>query len=105
MDIIARSALAETLYQVREMGASIFFTTHNIDETEALCNTIGILIDGQLISIGSCEQLVIKHDNKRIITIILSGQTSMETGEAIQSSMAVVMPYVKFLERFLVNEK
>ncbi|KAK0180508.1 hypothetical protein PV327_006140 [Microctonus hyperodae] len=101
MDIIARGALTETLYQVREMGASIFFTTHNIDETEALCNTIGILIDGRLISIGSCEQLVIKHDNKRIITIILSGQTSVETGEAIQSSMTMVMPYVKFLERFL----
>ncbi|XP_044577991.1 ATP-binding cassette sub-family A member 7-like [Cotesia glomerata] len=101
MDIIGRSALDETLYQLREMGKCIFLTTHSIEEAEALCDRVGILADGYLATVGSCERLVEKQGNKFILKVILDPQTSLYTVDFILKSIEEALPSSVFLGRHL----
>ncbi|XP_034943566.1 ATP-binding cassette sub-family A member 2-like [Chelonus insularis] len=101
MDIISRSSLDETLCQLCEMGTSILLTTHSIDEAEALCNRVGILVDGHLVTTGTCENLVEKQGNKYIITIILQPQASKETAEKINELVNSLIYSVQFTGRHL----
>ncbi|XP_008544723.1 ATP-binding cassette sub-family A member 2 [Microplitis demolitor] len=101
MDIIGRSALDETLYQLREMGRCIFMTTHSIDEAEALCDRVGILSDGYLVTVGSCERLVQRQGNKFIMRVILDPQTSLYTVDFIIKSIEDALSSSVFLGRHL----
>jgi ABC-2 type transport system ATP-binding protein len=38
-------------------GTSIFLTTHYIEEAEALCNRVGVLHQGQLVTVGEPLEL------------------------------------------------
>ncbi|XP_046829979.1 phospholipid-transporting ATPase ABCA3-like isoform X4 [Vespa crabro] len=69
IDVIARQAICDVLYQIREMGRSLLIITHNMQEAEAMCIRVGILVDGRFVVIDSCENLKRKHDNNFILTI------------------------------------
>ena len=42
---------------------SIILTTHSMEECEALCQKIGILIEGKLKCLGTSQQIKSKYDN------------------------------------------
>jgi ABC-2 type transport system ATP-binding protein len=58
LDPIAASALREdlTTLTARE-GVSVFLTTHNLAEAEKLCRLVGVIRQGQLIAVGSPDEL------------------------------------------------
>ena len=57
MDPKARRHLWNCLNQIRNKGKSLILTTHSMDETEALCTKIGIMVNGELKCIGSLQHL------------------------------------------------
>nr|KAF7411061.1 hypothetical protein H0235_013668 [Vespula pensylvanica] len=69
VDVISREAICDILYQVREMGRSMLIITHSIQEAEAMCIRVGILMKGRFVTIDSCENLKRKHDNNFILSI------------------------------------
>ncbi|KAL2714403.1 phospholipid-transporting ATPase ABCA1-like [Vespula squamosa] len=69
IDVTARQAICDILYQIREMGRSLLIITHNMQEAEAMCTRVGILVEGRFVVIDSCENLKRKHDNNFILNI------------------------------------
>eukprot|EP00931_Biecheleriopsis_adriatica_P069363 TRINITY_DN4321_c0_g1_i1.p1 TRINITY_DN4321_c0_g1~~TRINITY_DN4321_c0_g1_i1.p1 ORF type:complete len:1964 (+),score=351.62 TRINITY_DN4321_c0_g1_i1:38-5929(+) len=43
------------------LGRSVILTTHSMDECEALCSRIGIMVNGRLVCLGSASQLKAIH--------------------------------------------
>jgi len=55
-------------------GRSVILTTHSMEECEALCHRIGILVNGQLTCIGTSQHLKSRFGNAFEVTITMSKQ-------------------------------
>jgi len=67
LDPIAAAALREDLATLaaRE-GVTVFLTTHNLAEAEKLCQRVGVLRRGQLLAVGSPDELRVKQGAPRV---------------------------------------
>ncbi|EDW76555.1 uncharacterized protein Dwil_GK15524 [Drosophila willistoni] len=74
---------------LRDKGRTIILTTDSMDECIALCNRIGIMVNGSLISIGSVNHLTSKFSNGSILQIRLPGTTSFKSQITIEESSSL----------------
>ncbi len=58
MDPLTRRAMWNLITNaVIKKNMSVMLTTHNMEECEALCNRIGIMVAGSLVCLGSIQQI------------------------------------------------
>ncbi|KAI9562460.1 hypothetical protein GHT06_009893 [Daphnia sinensis] len=57
MDPVARRQLWDTIARVRDSGQAIVLTSHSMEECEALCTRIAIMVNGQFKCLGSSQHL------------------------------------------------
>ena len=57
LDVEARYELWGVINTLRDTGASILITTHQLDEAERLCSRVGILQRGSIVREGSLDDL------------------------------------------------
>jgi ABC-2 type transport system ATP-binding protein len=58
LDPHARRAIWAIIRRLREQGRTVLFTTHQMEEAEALCDRVAILDRGQLVACDTPAQLV-----------------------------------------------
>lgn len=61
LDPQTRRRLWEIIRQLNQQGMTMLLTTHYMDEVEYLCDRIGIMDAGKLISLGTLEELRQKY--------------------------------------------
>ncbi|XP_059481121.1 phospholipid-transporting ATPase ABCA1-like isoform X2 [Neocloeon triangulifer] len=61
VDPIARRQLWQVLDSCQKAGQSIVFTSHSMDECEALCSRLGIMVAGKLVCVGPIGRLKDKY--------------------------------------------
>ncbi|XP_052843910.1 LOW QUALITY PROTEIN: phospholipid-transporting ATPase ABCA3 [Drosophila gunungcola] len=69
MDPGARRQLWQVIGLIRTAGKSIVLTSHSMDECEALCTRLAIMVDGEFKCIGSVQSLKIKYSKGLILKI------------------------------------
>lgn len=58
LDPVAAAALRDDLENLaRQHGVTVFLTTHNLGEAEKLCNRVAVIRQGQLLKVGSPDEL------------------------------------------------
>lgn len=57
MDPVARRSLWDSLSNVRDSGKCIILTSHSMEECEALCTRLAIMVNGQFKCLGSTQHL------------------------------------------------
>lgn len=57
LDVLVARALLGAIAQLRDQGKCIIFSTHIMREAEKLCDRIAILYRGQILAMGTLEQL------------------------------------------------
>ncbi|CAG7727472.1 unnamed protein product [Allacma fusca] len=57
MDPMARRHVWNAIGRVRDDGTSVLLTSHNMEECEALCSTLAIMVKGQFKCLGSPQHL------------------------------------------------
>ncbi len=57
-DLELKFLIWDYLTQLNKEGKTIFLTTHNMDEAEKLCKTIGIINHGRIVRIGPKEEVL-----------------------------------------------
>ena len=58
LDPLGRYQIREIILSLKERGKTIFFNSHVLSDVELICDRIGILAQGELISVGSLEELL-----------------------------------------------
>ena len=68
LDVESRQRLWEVLQSYRQRDAAVLLTTHYMEEAETLCDRIGIIRDGRLISLDTIANLrsSIGHEYKLV---------------------------------------
>ncbi len=65
VDPQSREHIFAAIEQLRDQGTTILYTTHYMEEAERLCNRIAIMDEGQIIALGTLEQLLAMRDQQR----------------------------------------
>ncbi len=88
IDPQSRNFILEMIRKMNREGATILYTSHYMEEIEALCTRIGIMDNGKIIAIGTKKELVdlVKTDEKQNMTLeevflILTGKSLRDYGE------------------------
>ena len=58
IDAQSRQSILEAIADINKQGTTILFTSHYIDEIEEICDTVAIMDQGKILSMGSMEQLL-----------------------------------------------
>lgn len=60
LDTLARRQVWKELIKLKEKGVTVLLTSHYMDEVEALCDHIGIVVQGEIAVIGTVAEVVAK---------------------------------------------
>ncbi len=58
LDPQARRELHEAVRQMKRDGYTVLFTTHYLNEAETLCDRVGIIDRGQIVAVGTPQELI-----------------------------------------------
>ncbi|MCB1084728.1 MAG: ABC transporter ATP-binding protein [Chlamydiia bacterium] len=72
VDIELRHTLWDFIRELKQEKISVLLTTHYLEEAEALCDRIGILNHGRLLSIDTTPTLLKNHSRKEVTLTLLS---------------------------------
>ena len=76
LDPVNAEAIHRLIRQERERGATVFLTTHKMEEAMALCDRLGILKDGSLAENDTPSRICQKYNlENRIVVTLKSGET------------------------------
>lgn len=65
LDPLLQNEIYKILIEMRDMGATVFISSHNLPEVDKLCDRVAIIRDGKLVATESIKDL----SNKRIYKI------------------------------------
>ncbi|MFI9582715.1 ABC transporter ATP-binding protein [Streptomyces sp. NPDC052236] len=82
LDPQARRALWEVLRDLKKAGRTIVYTTHHLDEAEALCDRVAIMIHGRIAALDSPSRLVAAGSPTTRL-LVPSGRLTLAAAQAI----------------------
>uniref|UniRef100_A0A8C6I966 ABC transporter domain-containing protein n=1 Tax=Mus spicilegus TaxID=10103 RepID=A0A8C6I966_MUSSI len=92
MDPLARRMLWNTVIKTRESGKVIIITSHSMEECEALCTRLAIMVQGKFVCLGSPQHLKNKFGNIYTMTIKFKTDTDDNTVQDLKDFIAKVFP-------------
>lgn len=70
LDPVAAAGLREDLVDLaRQHGVTVFLTTHNLAEAEKICDQVGVINKGKLLSVGSPDELRLQKSTYSITVV------------------------------------
>lgn len=66
LDTLARRQVWKELKSLKEKGVTVLLTSHYMDEVEALCDRIGIIIDGEIAAMGTVKEIIEKSGKSNL---------------------------------------
>ena len=69
IDPQSRNHIFETVKGLREQGMTILYTTHYMEEADHLCDRLGIIDHGEMIRIGTPEELKLEFGDPNEVTL------------------------------------
>jgi ABC-2 type transport system ATP-binding protein len=57
LDPLMEQAFRHCIHEARDVGQTVFLSSHILSEVEALCDRVGILREGRLVEIGTLEEM------------------------------------------------
>jgi ABC-2 type transport system ATP-binding protein len=79
LDPQSRRQLWVRMETMREQGHGVLLTTHSMEEAEAVCDRIGIIDHGEVITVDTPQALIEKHQNNpAVIKVSRRGKITLE---------------------------
>ncbi len=66
LDPLAQQAVLELVRAARDEGRTVFFSSHILPEVQAICNRVGIIRDGRLVTVERIDALLRRQQVHRI---------------------------------------
>ena len=93
LDPHARQLIWNHLRDLNKEGMTVFLTTHFMEEAETLCDRLAIMDKGQIVTEGTVDELLKKHEAKNLEEVFLK-TTGSTLGEEDVNANAVD-PYAR----------
>src|SRR5690606_6126041 len=71
LDPIGRKDVRDVIFRLKEMGKTIFFSSHILPDVEAICDRVGLLLGGRLREEGRLEDLL--SAGARAVDVVAEG--------------------------------
>jgi len=84
LDVEARIALHAEIRKLKQQGATIILASHDMAEVEALCDRVGILVEGSIRKIGTPSEIVLEEKQQIIIKVKVNKKMDEHTFEHVQ---------------------
>ncbi|EMS70223.1 ABC transporter ATP-binding protein [Ruminiclostridium cellobioparum] len=88
IDPQSRNHILDSVVKLNEMGSTVIYTSHYMEEVEALCSRVVIIDNGRLIAQGTIEELKEYIQDEQIIDIVLKNYSHSIT-EAVKAVYGV----------------
>ena len=104
LDPRARIEIRELLRELRDMGKTIFFSSHILSEVADICSHIGVIEDGRLVAAGDMEEMQRHLRPHRVVRVRLLGdpQAAQEILFPIEG-VANLQPSAKALDELVFD--
>lgn len=89
IDPQSRNFILEKIKDINRKGTTVIYTSHYMEEVEAICNRIAIMDNGRIIAIGTKEELVslVSNSNENMsleeVFLTLTGKKLRDYGEEV----------------------
>ncbi|MGO8673866.1 MAG: ABC transporter ATP-binding protein [Capsulimonadaceae bacterium] len=93
LDPHARQLIWSHLRELNKAGMTIFLTTHFMEEAEALCERISVMDKGKIVTTGTVEELIAKHEAITLEDVFLKTTGSNLANEEVNLNASD--PYVR----------
>ena len=93
MDPVARRYLWNVIKHARDNGITVLLTTHSMEECEALCTKLGIMVSGQFQCFGNVQQL--KNKFGKGYSLILKCKTLPSMNDSVDLLVKKVENFVQ----------
>lgn len=92
IDLQSRNHILETVKKIAEQGTTVLYTSHYMEEVQAISSRISIMDAGRVIAEGTFDELVgkIKHEDKILFTAVQSSEGLTEDLNSIASTKNVL---------------
>ncbi|XP_014231053.1 ATP-binding cassette sub-family A member 3-like isoform X1 [Trichogramma pretiosum] len=87
VDPAARRSLWNVIQSCQTAGQAIILTSHSMEECEALCNRLVIMVNGQLVCVGQCQELKQRFGAGFDIQLKLNPEKSISEMENIKKDI------------------
>ena len=78
VDPVGRKSLRDLILHLKEVGKTVFFSTHILQDVELVCDRVGILMKGRLVSVGRLDKILSEEVESIEITLRDLSIKSME---------------------------
>ncbi len=78
LDVPSARSLRELIAAINRRGTTVFLTTHNLPEAEALCRTVLILVKGRVVARGPTREMAARVRRVKTLTVTFTGKISPE---------------------------
>lgn len=78
IDPQSRNHILDSIKRLNEKGATIIYTSHYMEEVEAICTRVGVIDHGKLIAMGTKEELKNSVSNMKTIIVTLEDDKKIE---------------------------
>lgn len=85
LDPIAKEILRKLIKKInKELGTTIFFTSHDVGDIEEVCKRVIIINDGKIVLDDSMKNLKYHHLNKKIVEVNLKKNVKIQEKDGIK---------------------
>ena len=78
---------------------SVILTTHSMQEAEALCTRVAIMVQGQFVCLGSVQHLKSKYMDGYSVDMFCNSSASLETVDRVEMEVLYALPGSHVSER------
>jgi len=67
VDPQSRNAILEKVAALRDLGRTVIYTTHYMEEAQRLCDRVGIIDRGRLLALDTVDGLLSEHGSRKVL--------------------------------------
>ena len=96
IDPQSRNHILESIKKLRELGTTVIYTTHYMEEVEAICDRVIIVDMGEVIEVGSIKELTERAKEDLVYSI---------SGDGIENINRLDLEEIKCVEKVEIGEE
>jgi ABC-2 type transport system ATP-binding protein len=93
LDVPSAHALREIIRFINRQGKTVFLTTHNLQEAEALCQQVVILMKGHVVARGSSTAIRDRVRRLNLLEVKFTGEVAATSLRQACPAILAVSPY------------